>query len=259
FSLHLDQFAYAELLVVGSLGQAKDAPARGIRARLQEAPDRVERYIAGIDPPPYWRMVALRYPQMLRYVQSKTRTGTQGDIAVINAALPLESVHNLVFATEMALQSSPGVVAGTSMHDSPPTAPRDFAELLTCRFTIRFPQDSLEFAMQNIETEVRDRFPNLAFPFAIRILGGDLEKNGITRNQQIREFDQQDRPLAEILTAMVLKANPKATTDPRDPSQQLIWAIGPSPEGADHGAILITTRDAAAQRGYEVSATFRSE
>jgi eukaryotic-like serine/threonine-protein kinase len=107
-SLHFDRYAYAELLMVGRAGQARDTLAREIRGRLQEMPDRVERYVVGLNPHPYWKMVAMRYPQMIRYLYGKTRVGTEGDVAVINAALPPEAVHNLVFASEMALQSSPG-------------------------------------------------------------------------------------------------------------------------------------------------------
>jgi len=259
FSMHLDQYAYAELLIVGNVGQAKDALAREFQQRLKEMPGRVERYFVGLNPHPYWKMVALRYPQMIRYLYDQTRIGTEGDIAVINAALPSEAIHNLVFATEMALESTPGAGAGKVVANPPAASPRDLADLLGRRFTVRIAQDSLEFSVQNVKTEVRDSFSNLAFPFDSRILGSDLEKNGITRNQQIREFDQQDKTLAEILTAIVVKANPKTTTDAKDPNQQLIWVVGPDPDDPRRDILLITTRDAAAEKNYVVPAVFRSD
>jgi eukaryotic-like serine/threonine-protein kinase len=255
-SLHFDRYAYAELLMVGRAGQGRDTLARELRGRLQEMPDRVERYVVGLNPHPYWKMVAMRYPQMIRFLHSKTRIGTEGDVAVINAALPPEAVHNLVFASEMALQSSPGE-PGTVAAAPRTAAPADLNELLTRRFSIRFAQDSLEFAIRNVEVEVTDMFPNLPFPFGIRILGGDLEKSGITRNQQIRDFEQSDKPLGEILTAMMLKANPKAATGPQDPDQQLVWLVGADPESPTRTLVLITTRDAAAQRNDTLPAIFR--
>jgi hypothetical protein len=135
--------------------------------------------------------------------------------------------------------------------------PASLAELLERKLTIRFAQDSLESALANIENEVRDAFPNLPFPWAIRILGADLEKNGITRNQQIRDFDQTDKTIAEILTAMVQRANPKAVTGPRDVNQQLVWVIGPDPDQPGRTILLITTRDAAAEKQYPVPAVFQ--
>jgi len=256
FSLHFDRYAYAELLMVGRAGQARDTLARELRGRLQEMPDRVERYVVGLNPHPYWKMVAMRYPQMIRYLYGKTRIGTEGDVAVINAALPLETVHNLVFASEMALQSSSGADPGMVVSGQPAAGPADVPDLLNRRFSIRFAQDSLEFAVRNIEVEVADTFPNLPFSFGIRILGADLERGGITRNQQIRDFDQQDKTLAEILTAMMLKANPKVAAGPQDPEQQLVWLVGADPEAPTRKIVLITTRDAATQRNDPLPAVF---
>jgi hypothetical protein len=138
----------------------------------------------------------------------------------------------------------------------PAAGPADVPDLLNRRFSIRFAQDSLEFAVRNIEVEVADTYPNLPFAFGIRILGADLERGGITRNQQIRDFDQQDKTLAEILTAMMLKANPKVATGPQDPEQQLVWLVGADPEAPTRKIVLITTRDAAAQRNDPLPAIF---
>ena len=49
---------------------------------------------------------------MIRFLHTQSRVGTEGDLAVINAALPASAVHNLVFTTEMALTSPPVAAAG---------------------------------------------------------------------------------------------------------------------------------------------------
>ena len=105
--------------------------------------------------------------------------------------------------------------------------PQSLDELLTRRLSIQLGQESLETVLQVIEEEVRVRYRDLPFNFSIHILGNDLQADGITRNQPIRDFAQQDQTLAEILTALVMKANPVTTVrSPSEPAQRLVWAIG---------------------------------
>ena len=107
FSLHASDVSYAELLFVPLLGATPGgSPVAEIGSRLQQMPDLVERYIANLEPHPYWRRVALRYPPMVRFLQSHCRVAIEGDLAVVNAALPASAMHNLIFATRMALTTS---------------------------------------------------------------------------------------------------------------------------------------------------------
>lgn len=256
-SAHFDDSTYLELLMVGRVGRQKNALATDMQNRLRQMPDLIEEYVASLNPHPYWRTIAFRYPSMIRYLHRQTRIGAEDEFAVINAVLPPTAAHNLVFASEMALSSTPSP-ATTTVVSTTPQAPQSIAEMLNVKMSIAFGQDSLEFSMQNIQAEARDLFPNLPFPFAIKILGGDLEKNGITRNQQIRDFNEQNKTVAEILTAMVMKANPiKTVKEPHETDQQLIWVIGPNPDNASEQIILITTRDAAAAKNYTLPAIFQ--
>ena len=103
-----------------------------------------------------------------------------------------------------------------------------------------------------------DPAPELPFPFEIKILGADLQLGGITQNQSIRDFEARDKTLAEILTAMVMKANPITTVKaPSEPDQKLIWVVGPDPSDASRNIILITTRDAAAKKNYTLPDVFK--
>jgi len=107
---------------------------------------------------------------------------------------------------------------------------------------------------------VNDRFSDLKFPFAIHILGNDLQLNGITQNQQIVGFKEDNKTLGEILTAIVMKANPITTVkSPSELDQKLVWVVGPSPENPAQEAVLITTRDAAAKKKFILPKVFQPE
>ena len=90
-------------------------------------------------------------------------------------------------------------------------------------------------------------------------IGGDLEKKGITQNQQIRNFDKTDQTLRSVLTDLVLGANPdKTATGPKDPKQSLVWVVHPQGKPAGECEILVTTRDAAAGQ-YTLPVEFQAD
>ena len=111
--------------------------------------------------------------------------------------------------------------------------------------------------MRDLADDVKGLLKNPPFEFAIKIIGNDLEKDGITRNQSIRDFDQDNQTVADILTALVRKANPVTTVkDPSEKDQKLVWLIGPDPENATKQVVLVTTRNAAAAKKYSLPAHF---
>jgi hypothetical protein len=139
------------------------------------------------------------------------------------------------------------------------SGPKTLDELLSSNISIRFDQDSLEFSMQNLVNEVNSTYPDLPFDFRIRILGDDLKLDGITRNQQIRDFAQTDEPLAEVLTALVMKANPVTTVvSPSETDQKLLWVVHADPEDPTRQMVFITTRQVA-QDKYTLPAVFRAD
>ncbi len=123
FSVHVADVTYVELMFLRRLGTASGSPVEAIQDRLRQMPERVERYIASLDPPPYWRVVALRYPQMVRYLYGQSRVSAEGDLTVVNAALPAAAAHNLVFATEMALTSAARAEGAAVPVPVPPPSP----------------------------------------------------------------------------------------------------------------------------------------
>ena len=92
----------------------------------------------------------------------------------------------------------------------------------------------------------------------IVIAGSDLQQEGITRNQQIRDFRGEQETVAALLTRLVMAANPTRVTDPTDRQQKLIWVVQRRPQNSDNPNILITTRQSAQAKRYDLPAVFRS-
>jgi hypothetical protein len=220
--------------------------ANQFRERLKEIPDAVERYIVDLNPSPYWKLVAFRYPQMIRMLHQHTRVGAEDDMALLNAVLPGPAGHNLVAASELVLAAAPG--AGSTAAVAPPMpANETLADKLAKKNEMSFPSQTLEFAMRDLGE---------ATGIPIKIIGPDLQAEGITRNQTIRDFNEKDKPVSEILTALVRRANPVTTVkDPSEKDQKLVWLIGPDPDGGKE-TVLITTRAAAEKKKLTLPAVF---
>ena len=259
-SFQFDEPFYLELRAYGQVNHDTPALAAALQQRLQEAPDLIEAHFQEFYPPAYWRRVALRVPQMVRFLHQQTRIGVEDNQAIVNAALPAPAAHNLTFAGQMLItapQSNPGVVA---VVPDKPTAPQTIDDLLASTMNLSFDQKSLEFAMRDLAADVKEAYPTLPFPFDVKILGTDLQLNGITRNQQIAEFSASNQSIADVLTSLVMRANPVTTVqDPSESDQKLIWVVGPDPDMPDRRIVLITTRDAAARKSYTLPKPFQPE
>src|SRR5262249_13115786 len=110
-----------------------------------------------------------------------------------------------------------------------------------------------EFALQDLEKDVKDSLPGLPFPFAIKILGNDLKLDGITRNMTVRDF-KAEGTVAEILTAMGMKTT--TAPDPKSPALKQLWGTDKDPDDASKRIVLLTTRAAAQKSGYKVPPVF---
>ncbi len=256
-SLHFaESLSFLEMRVTGDVAIGQLELATKLQARLVQLVDAVDVHIADLNPDPYWQSVALRYPAMVRFLRQQTRVGVEGGTVVLNAALPPAAPHNLVFGAEMLLASD----QARASHTAPPEArrPDTIEQALTAKLSISFDQESLEFAVQAVEREFLALHRDLPFRFEIRIAGGDLQREGITRNQQIRNFLQREKTLAQILNALVREANPVPVEKLSDSDQKLVWAIGANPETPGEQAIWITVRQIAKQK-YVLPEVFRAE
>ena len=105
--------------------------------------------------------------------------------------------------------------------------------------------------------DVKNSNRGLPFEFVIKIDGNDLMDEGITRNQAIRDFVMENKPLEEILTGIVMKANPVTTVQsPTEKDQKLVWLITDDPIKAGNKIILLTTRKAAESKQYTLPSVF---
>lgn len=247
-----DDVAFLELRVIAQEDWAPRRTRLHLEREVQAIPRRVTDFLGRVQLDPHWQPLALRFPDMTRFVAEQARFATEGRQIAVTAALPVEAIHNLLLASELALASPlrPEVLAEGVDHST-----WTLDDVLAAPTSIRIAQKSLEFAAQDIVRQVRDELDDLPFEFVIEILGGDLQPEGITRNQQIRDFRHDNRPLHEILTSLVSKGNPvQNVTDLSSPEQKLVWTVPPN----DRSRVVITTRSAADRKEWDLPAAFQS-
>ena len=215
--------------------------------RLDQLPSHTSDFLGRAKLDPYWQPLALRFPAMVQFLTEQSRISVEGRQVAVNAAMPSAAIHNLLLATELSLatQLRPAEVA-QSIDRSNWT----MTEVLNHRTDVRFGQKSLDVATRDIAQQVADELTGLGFTFQVEIVGTDLEPEGITRNQQIRDFAANERTVAEILTQLAMKANP-VQTEANSDEQKLVWV-----EAEETGRVLITTRAAAASQGRDLPAAF---
>lgn len=267
FSLHTAGDSFVEMRLTSNLNKEPYKLAAELRDRLEQVPDLAFDYIATLGTNPYWERVRLQFPNMIRYLHGKARIGVEDDTATINARLPGPAAHNLAFGAEMLLMSAPGAVAvAATTTKSGGAAPGGLQPakmtiddiLAQYKTTIAFEAQSLELALQDIARDVNEQLKGLPFEFKIKIMGEDLRLDGITRNQTVRDFSQRDKPLGEVLTAMVMKANPVTTVKaPSEKDQKLLWVIEKDPDDPSKTVVLITTRQVSDQKKYKLPAVFQ--
>ncbi len=260
-SMHLeDELFYAELQVVTDVTYDKYQLAMELRERLGQIPDLVEAYVAErLNPSEYWRRVAFRFPLMIRFVHDHSRVAVEDQRAVINVVLPRMAAHNLAFASEMVLASPTNTAQDptTAAASTASRVPQTVEAVLEEKIDLKFDQLALESALAAIVDDVRATFPRLPFEFEIKIIGEDFEKGSITRNQQIVNFDMSDASIADVLTAIAMRANPITTvTSPSESDQKLVWVVGPDPDDPSRTIVLLTTRDGAAARKLPLPPVF---
>ena len=246
-SLHCGGTTYLEARVIGEGGKNATDLAKEFRDRLNQIPDKMEQYIVDANPAPYWKKVAFRLPQMIRYLHDQTRVGAESNTAILNAVLPGDAAHNLVAAGELAVNAGQG--AGATAAVAPPMKEETLQEKLAKKYDLSFSSNPFDATIQSLATD-------LGFEFTIE--GNDLQLDGITRQQSIRDFNMKDKSAAEVITALVRKANPVTTVkDASEKDQKLVWVILPNPnKGKLADYVVFTTRTAAEKKGYKLPDVF---
>ena len=259
-SMQFGESFYFEMRLLGSLDKPKFDLAKEVRERLKLIPPKLEDYFVALTPPPYWKKLSFRYPRMVSTLHENMRVGVENDQAVVNSYVDGSAAHNLVLGGELLLVSAPGapVVVATEPKESVP-AVKTIEEALALKTSFSFDQQSLEFAMRDLAEDVKTNLlKGSAVDFTIKIIGDDLKLDGITRNQSIRDFKQEGKTVAEVLTALVRKANPVTTVkDPSEVDQKLLWVVGPDPDDPKKQIVLITTRQMSEKKKYTLPEVFK--
>jgi len=248
---------YGEVKLLPGGGTTAAGLARTIQDRTAELPALAESFLVDSDISPSWRAMAIRLPQYLRAVNDQSRYGVSATLATANFYLPAAAAPQVTLASLLAMATSPQSVAVVASTTAPTTL--TIEQMLDMHLSISFEQESLEFAVAMIGDEFSTGLPEGTPRPKITIIGGDLEKSGITQNQQVRDFKMSDVPLRHALTRLVAGANPdKTVTKMTEEKQSLVWVVAPA-SNDQNPALLITTRPQAAAKGYQLPQEFIAE
>lgn len=248
-SVDLGEQTYLELQAIGA-AEASAPKLRGVlMERMAGWPAALQLAVLDLNPAPYGRRLVAQLPAMLQGLVSRTRSGVVQGRAVLNCRLPLQAAPSIAMAAELLMAQIAGGPPGASSGTAEPPTPRDLslAEKLRKPVTVVFARETLETGMATLAGEMQAE---------ITILGGDLQLEGITKNQSFA-MDSTQRPASEVLIEMLRKANPDTTaTGPADPKQKLVFVVRPAIATGPE-TIEVTTRAAAAKRGEALPSAFQ--
>ena len=257
-SLHIDGGNYFEVVFDCSVDikadSLKEEIQDGIELRLQSLFELNRRIPAD----EHWEAVQSRYEKMIVESLARVRWGVEDRELIGNAWLPPMAGHNLIAASELVAAFR---LAAIDPDIQLADVPQDLAELLQQKrdLDIANPPD-LNVLMSELQVEVNSDYSALPFKWRIVLVGADLEKDGITKNQRPGPLKLDQKTFAEILTSIVVSANPdKNISGPEDPACKLVWVIAADPDFPDQKAVLITTRGAAKEKAYQLPAPFVKE
>ena len=225
-SMQIDDRFFVELRLQSAIETDPRELAASLMGRLSDLPAQVESHLATVDAHPYGKLLLMRLPRMLHWLQEYSRGGVESRQTVLRAYLPAVAAHNLLMAAELALADPsgkpPAAVVGT-----PRIAPVSAADALKTKISLSFSKDTLEKSLELLSKEI---------DVEIVIMGADLQLDGITKNQSF-ELNERDRPAIEVLETILKKANPDG---------KLVYII--KPQGGRE-SLFITTRSQAQRRG----------
>ena len=254
-SFHADQGDYLEVV----LDRQVDISADELETRIQTGiDDRLKKLISFTQRIPvseHWQALQNRYAEMLSTLTDEFRWSSSDKQLTGNAWLPPLASHNLVAASELVATFQKTAIDPNANQLQ---VPQTLAELLQTKrdLDIANPPD-LNVLLADLQQEINGDYNRLPFKWRIVLLGADLEKDGITKNQRPGPLQLEQKSFTEILTSIVVSANPdKDITGAADLNCKLIWVVAPDPDNPTQQAILITTRAAAEKKSYQLPDSF---
>ncbi|MGE0606392.1 MAG: serine/threonine protein kinase [Pirellulales bacterium] len=197
-SAHLDEDLFLEFMAYGTAADEPLLVAKAYRDRVGDFGNSFETYMARLTPHDYGQRVLIRFPRMLQQMGYHTVAATdeKQKLSIVRCYLPALAAHNLALATQLAVLEAPGgavAVASTGGGNTPKTV----ADKLKMKITLSFPRNTLEKCMELFAEEIGA---------PVEIIGGDLQLDGITKNQSFG-LDEKDQPALDILKKVMLQAN----------------------------------------------------
>jgi len=226
-SLHFGDNFYAEIDTIATRAEPAKSLSGRLARQMEKVADAVEDYCAALNPHPYGRKLVMRLPAMIRVVAASARCAAEGKGVVLNTYLPRHAGHNLVLASELALEQTPGSAVAAVPGKTPAAAPAVLASGLQKKMSLVFAKDTLEKSIQMLSEEIG---------IPMEILGGDLQLDGITKNQSFA-LDERDKSADAVLRTILAKS---------DSAGRLVYVIRKR-DGVE--SIEITTKAAASKRG----------
>jgi serine/threonine protein kinase len=248
---------YVEVRLVGNADQDASRIATDLNQRFTNLPDEIEsRTIAGTFDSS-WGKLSLRYPQMLRELLKHLRVNVEDGQAIANFYLPKVAAPNLIVASWLAAHSDSAktLVANNNEPTDQPTITPD--QFLDRPIKLAFDQESLEIALQSIAEATADGLPASQPKLAMELDYSSMEKDGITQNQQIRQFMHNGKPLREVLTELVKRANPTpGIQDTTSAEMKFVWILVDAADKPGGKKVLLTTRAYVADKKLTLSKEF---
>ena len=241
-SVHFADNLYLELDAIASRGEPAKTLAKRLVGAVDSWADAAENTIVATSLHEYGRKLVMRLPAMIRALASNARGGPEGKGVVLNAYLPKHAGHNLVLASELVLEQAPGVTAVASRGGTPSAGPQPPPAAgalgqLQRKISLTFAKDTLEKSIQMVAEEI---------DLPIEILGGDLQLEGITKNQSFG-LEERDKTADAVLRTILAKS---------DPAGRLVFVVR-TQDGKE--SLAVTTRAAVEKRGDKLPPGFEKQ
>ncbi|MGI9455687.1 MAG: hypothetical protein ACR2NU_03950 [Aeoliella sp.] len=241
-SLHWGDDFFAEVRLIASIDHRPQDFANQFAEKIASWPAAAEQAMLGLSASTYSRPVVARLPAMLRALNRYVRVGRDDDHALVRAYLPAMAGHNLLMAGELMLAEQFAGPRSAPVAGAPSESPTTLDERLQKATSLTFTRDTLETAVRLLGEDIG---------VEITLVGGDLQLEGITKNQSFA-LDENNKPAGEILVQILRLANPdKTATGPADPKQKLVYFVD-----QDGKAIKVSTRAATERRGEVLPSVF---
>ena len=224
-----DGSLFLELRIHDSFAGGSAVVGREYRHRVARLPKQVSGYVRDLRLSDYSKPVLWDYRDQLEVVDRYTRLGFEGKQIVLRAYLPEIAAHNLALGAHLALLENPGGPAASTPAATQAARPETIADKLNKKTSLAFPSNTLETSIKLLSDDIG---------VEMIILGGDLQVDGITKNQSFA-LDEKDQPAHAILRTIMKKANPAGN---------LVYVIKKK-DGSDQEALYVTTRAAVKKRG----------